>query len=825
MANFGPQLKQILRRLGRTPGFTAITLITLAIGIGANTAIFSVVDGVLLKPLPYPHAEQLVVLWHNPVGLRGSEWNMAAANYFIYREQSRTFQDVGLFNGDTVSVTSGREPEQLPAIRVTDGMLPIFGVSPALGRLFSHQDDSPGAPLAAILGYSYWQRRFGGSPSALGRTLTLDGQVYQVIGVMPRNFQFLDHQEPSVYLPFQLDRSKTYLGGFHFNGIARLKPGVTLAAANADVARMLPIVARSFAPPPGLTLKLFEDERFVPDIHPLKQDVVGNVRNDLWILMGGIFLVLLIACANVANLLLVRAEGRQQELAIRSALGAGRGRIASGILLESAAIGLLGGLLGLFLAALSLQLLAVLAPAELPRRHEIGIDLPVLLFAFMASLVASLLSGVVPVLKYSGVRAVTGLRESSRTSSHGRERHRARNSLVVMQVALAFVLLICSGLMIRTFRALSRLDPGFRDPATVQSFRINIPEATVSKPEAVTRMQQAIQEKIAAIPGVSSVALTWSVPMDGYNWGDDIFRQDVDASENEFPPMRQFRFVSPRFFHTMGIPLVAGRDLTWSETYERLPVALVSENLARECWGSANNALGQHIRAGLTDDWREIIGVVADVHDNGVNQEAPTSVYWPILMNSFQGGAPGAEVRRELAYVIRTPRAGSESLIKEISSAVWSVGAGLPLSDVYTLDHFYTRSMARTSFTLVMLGIAGAAGLLLGIVGLYSVIAYSVAQRRKEIGIRMALGAQREMLVRMFVRQGLVLTGLGVVCGLAAAAGLTRLMMSLLFHVGTLDPMTYAGVTALLIVTAMLASYVPSRRAATLDPVETLRAE
>ncbi len=824
MGSFGNQLKQILRRLGRSPGFTAITLLTLAIGIGATTAIFSVVDGVLLKPLPYPHPEQLVGLWHNPLGLKSPEWNMAPGNYFIYREQSRTFQDVGLFSGDTVSVTGGQEPERVRAMRVTDGTLPILGVPPRLGRGFSRSDDSAGTPLTAILGYSYWQRRFGGNNSVLGRTITLDGQVCQIVGVMPRGFHFLDYEEPAVYLPFQLDRNKTYLGGFHFQGVARLKPGATLAAANADVARMLPIVFRSFAPPPGLTLKVFEDARFVPDLHPLKQDVVGDIGGVLWVLMGSISIVLLIACANVANLLLVQAEGRQQELAIRTALGASRARIATSLLLESIAIGMLGGLLGLGFASLTLQLLTALAPPGLPRLQEIGIDFPVLIFALLVSLMASMLSGIIPVLKYSGLQAATGLRESGRTASQGRERHRARNALVVIQVGLAFVLLMCSGLMIRTFRVLSRVDPGFTGPATIQTFRINIPEAAVPKAEAVTRMQQSIQEKIAAIPGVSSATLTYSVPMDGYDWGDAVFRQDVSASENESPPLRQFRFVSPGFFHTLGIPLVAGRDFTWADTYQELPVVLVSENFARECWGSPDKALGKQIRAGLTDDWREIVGVAADVRDNGANQDAPTSVYWPVLVKSFEGDNE-VEARRAVAYVIRTPRAGSQSLMKEISNAVWSVDASLPLADIHTLDYFYRQSMARTSFTLVMLGIAGAAGLLLGIVGLYSVIAYSVAQRRKEIGIRMALGAQRDALVRMFVRQGLILTSLGVVCGLAAAAGLTRLMASLLFHVSSLDPLTYCAVTAVLIATAMLASYLPSRRAATVDPVETLRAE
>jgi predicted permease len=395
---------------------------------------------------------------------------------------------------------------------------------------------------------------------------------------------------------------------------------------------------------------------------------------------------------------------------------------------------------------------------------------------------------------------------------------------VVAQVGLAFVLLICSGLMIRTFYVLAQVSPGFSAPASIQTFRISIPEAQVRDSEAVVRMQQAVEEKIAAIPGVSSAAMSWSVPMEGYDWHDQIFVKDHDYTQGEPPPLLRFEFGSPGLFHTLGVPLIVGRDFTWADNYQKHQVVIVSENFARQYWESPANALGKEIRAGTTDAWREIVGVAGNVHSEGMTQEAPGSVYWPILVSQFEGD-PGLEARRGLAYVIRTPRAGSQSLMKEISSAVWSVNAGLPLADVRTLEYFYNQSMARTSFTLVMLGIAGAAGLLLGIIGLYSVIAYSVAQRRKEIGIRMALGAQREALVKMFVRQGLTLTGLGVICGLAAAAGLTRLMASLLFHVSSLDPMTYLGVTVILVATAMLASYLPSRRAASVDPVETLRAE
>jgi predicted permease len=823
MASFGHELKQVVRRLGRTPAFTAITLVTLAIGIGANTAIFSVVNGVLLKPLPYPHAEQLVGLWHK-AAIDNQAWNMSASCYFVYREQNHSFEDVGLYDPDQVNVSNGREPERVFSLDVTDGVLPILGVPPMQGRWFTRADDSPGNPATAILGYGYWQREFGGSRSAIGRTITIGGMPRQIIGVMPKNFHFLDVGDPAVFLPLQLDRNKTYLGGFHYGGLARLRPGVTLAQANADVGSMLANVLRAFPPPPGYGIDLFEQDRLAPALDPLKQDVVGDIGNLLWILLGCVGAVLLIACANVANLLLVRVEGRQQELAIRAALGAGRRRIAGEFLLESAVLSVLASVLGIALTYGALRLLVVMAPQGLPRLQEIGLDFRVLLFTLLVALLASMLTGLIPIVKYAGMRTGTGLREGGRSLSPGRERHHARNSLVVAQVGLAFVLLICSGLMIRTFYELTQVSPGFSAPASIQTFRVSIPEAEVRDPEGVVRMQQAIEEKIAAIPGVSSAAMTWSAPLDGNSWHDQIFAKDRDYTQGETPPFLRFEFASPGLFHTLGIPVVAGRDFTWTDTYGKHQAAIVSENFARQAWGNPTNALGKEIRAGTSDPWREIVGVVGSVHSEGMNQEAPNSVYWPILVSQFEGGT-GVDARRDLAYVVRTARAGSQSFMNEIHDAVWSVDAGLPLADVRTLAYFYRRSMARSSFTLVMLGIAGAAGLLLGIVGLYGVIAYSVAQRRKEIGIRMALGAQRDALVRMFVRQGLVLTSLGIICGLAAAAGLTRVMTSLLFHVSGFDPLTYGAVSVGFVATAALASYLPARRASNIDPVETLRAE
>jgi predicted permease len=817
------QLKQVLRRLGRTPMFTVITLITLAAGVGANTVVFSVLEGVLLKPLPYPHPEELITVAQAAPGINIPELQAAPSMYFIYRDQGQSFQDIGLYAGDSVSVTGLAEPEQVRALLVTDGTLPILGVSPALGRLFSREDDLPGTPETVLLTYGYWQHKFGADPSAVGRNVMVDGKSRQIIGVLPQQFHFLDREDPAMFLPFKFDRNKIFLGNFSYNAVARLRPGVTITQASADVARMIPIVMRTFPAPPGFSIKLFEQAHIGPNLRPLKQDVVGDVGKMLWVLMGSIGMVLLIACANVANLLLVRVEGRRQELAVRAALGASRGRIGGELLLESVILGLLGSMIGLGLAYIALRVLVAMAPTGLPRIHEIGIDATVLLFTLGISLLASVLFGSIPIFKYAGARLSTGIREGGRALSQSREQHRARSVLVVVQVAMALVLLICSGLMIRTFHALTKVQPGFTAPAELQSFRIAIPDSEAPKEEQVVRVNEEILRKLAAIPGVSSVGLSTTIPMDGNSSMDPVFAQDHTYTEGQLAPIRRFKFITPGFIETLGTPLIAGRELTWTDLYQKLPVAIISENFAREYWNNPANAIGKRIRVGTTDDWREVIGVVADVHDDGVNKEASSSVYWPLIMDRFEGNP--TTVRRGVAFAMRSPRADSESFLKEVREAVWSVNPNLPLAAVHTVDHFYKQSMARTSFTLIMLGVAGSMALLLGVVGIYGVIAYSVSQRRREIGIRMALGAQQQVLTNMFVRHGLWLTGIGVVCGLAAAIVVMRLMSSLLFKVSPVDPLTYTTVSLGLVLTAFLASYLPSRRTSAVDPVEALRAE
>src|ERR1700722_17441147 len=616
MAMFNDQLRQVLRRLSRAPLFTAITLMTLAVGVGANTVIFSVVEGVLLKPLPYPHPEQLIGVWHTAPGIGMKELNMSPSIYFIDREQNTTLRDIGVYDGDSLNVTGAGEPEHVQGLDVTDGTLPILGVTPALGRLFTRRDDSPGAPQTILLSYGYWQRKFGGATSVIGRSITVDGKPREVIGVLPKGFHFLDWQDAALILPFQWDRSKTKLGNFSEEGIARLKPGVTMAQASADMARLLPVVQRTFPAPEGFSASLFEKARISPNLRPLKQDVIGDVGNVLWVLMGSIVSVLLVACANVANLVLVRVEGRRQELAIRSALGAGWERIAGELMFESLTLGVVGSLIGLALAYGALRVLVAIAPPGLPRIHEIGIDLPVLLFAMGLALLTSLLIGLIPVAKYAGASANSGLREGGRALSQSRERHRARKTLVVVQVALALVLLICSGLMIRTFRALMQVSPGFVAPDAIQIFRFYIPETQIADAQAerVVRMDEEILHKLAAIPGVSSVSFSTAVPMEGRSSADVVFAQDHVYGEGELPPIRRFKFVSPGFFATLGTQILAGRDLTWTDTYQKRPVAIISENFARQYWHDLQEALGKRIRPGNIDDWRQIVGGVQAVH-------------------------------------------------------------------------------------------------------------------------------------------------------------------------------------------------------------------
>ncbi len=818
-------LRFTIRTLRKTPGFTIAAVATLALGIGATTAVFSVLNAVLIRPLPYPQPDALVGIWHSAEfqGHTSNNVRLSSTMYLAYREHNQTFRDFGVWHTESATVTGIGEPEEVRTLVVTDGALRALGVQPALGRGFTADDDTPGTPETVILTHGYWQRRFGQDRALIGRAITIDSRSREVIGIMPPGFRFLN-EDPEVILPQRFEGAQLQPNDVHmYVGIARLKSGVPLALADADVGRMLPIWIDQY----GTSGAVLRAAHFAPALRPLKQDVVGDIGPVLWILMGTIGTVLMIACANVANLLLVRAEGRQQELIVRAALGAGWSHIARQLLVESATLGMLGGALGLAFAYAGVRTLVAASPANLPRLAEVSIDGAVLAFALALSLLSGLLFGLVPVVRYAAPRSsrpLSGmLHGGSGTMSQSRERHRLQNMLVVTQVALAVVLLVASGLMIRTFAALRNVQPGFVRPEKVQMLRLSIPEAQAHEPERVVRMQHDIVARIASIPGVTSVTFSTAMPMEMEFENNMVVTAEDKTYGEGIPPLRRSKSVAPDLFATLGTPIIAGRDFSWTDIHDNREVVVVSESLARELWGGPSAALGKRLRVGRAGKLNEIVGVVGDVHDSGVQEHAPAIVYWRAGVQRGPG-IPSAYVPRSVTFAIRSERAGTEDLVRQIGRAVWAVNPNLPLAAVQTLADVYDRSMARTSFTLVLLVIAGCMALVLGIVGIYGVISYGVSRRRREIGIRLALGAQQSALRRRLVCQGLVLAGIGSVIGLGVAMGLTRLMSSLLFDISPLDPLTFASVPLVLAMAAAFASYVSVRRAAALDPLEALKA-
>jgi putative ABC transport system permease protein len=821
-------LKLALRRLRRSPGFAATVLLTLAIGIGANTAVFSVVNSVILKPLPYPDSGRLAALWLDAPGGGLANFSdgleLSPSMYFTFREHNKTFQSLGVWVPSLANVTGVAVPEEVKTAMVSDGVLETLGVPPAVGRWFNEADQDPHGAKTVMLSYGYWQRRFGGDRGVIGRSIQVDSVTREIVGVMPRGFKMVDF-DFDLMEPVAFDRGHLKLAPFGYRGIGRLKPGVTLEEADADIARLIPVWMDSWSNGPKTDGHYYRIWRIAPHFRTLKQQVIGNMGGVLWIVMATVGLVMLIACMNVANLLLVRAESRQMELSIRAALGAGRGRIARELLVESVMLGLMGGALAVGVAYAGLRLLVAMGPAELPRLSEISLDGRALVFTLGLSVLSGLVFGSIPAVKYAWARNSLAMGGTSRTASAGRRRQGSRNVLVVGQVAMALVLLVSALLMIRSFAALRDVDPGFADAAHVQTMRIWIPDLLIEDPVMVTRVQNEIADKIAAIPGVTGVGFAGSVPMDGVDPNWDMIIVEGKNYAGGMPPMRLYNYVAPGFFRAMGTRFVAGRDYTWADIYGMRPRLIVSENFARDTWGSAQAAIGKRLRQFENQPWREVIGVVENVHVHGADEAAPAIIYWPAMLPDPYSRTPAIQAPRAVAFAIHSDRAGQANFIDQVKQAVWQVNGNLPMAQVETMGQIYGRSMARTSFTLTMLAIAGAMALLLGVIGIYGVISYAVSQRTREIGIRLALGAKKSGLQWLFVRSALGLTGVGVGIGLCAAAALMQLMRSLLFGVSPVDPLTYIAVPLALGACAVVASYLPARRAASVDPVEALRAE
>jgi putative ABC transport system permease protein len=823
LADLAQDLRMALRGLAKRPLFSGVSVLVLALGIGATTAIFTLVDAVVLSPLPFEEPDQLLAVQHAAPGRGMSDVGQCAAWHFTYLDEAESFQNLGMFTGSTASITGRGSPEALSTLQVTSGVFMALRSTPLAGRIFTEDEMDPDGPATIMLSEGYWQSRFGGDPAVVGQTLQVDGATREIIGVMPLEIRALGY-DPSIILPLRFRRSDLFVGNIGYNAVGRLRDGVTIEEAQADLSRVFPQAWEKF--PGGPVASSSSPDLYEVDLRSLRTDLVGPVANLLWVLLGGVSMVLLIACANVANLFLVRAEGKDGEMAVRVAMGASSRRITWEYLKESLLLGLLGGLGGLVLAQVGLRSLLALAPVTLPRLDEVSLDSAVLLFTLVVSLGAGFFFGMFPMLRKGRGDLVDSLKEGGRSWMKDRGRQRVQNALAVSQMALALVLLVSSGLMFRSFQSLRTVDPGFQNPEEVLALRLYIPGSEVPRGADVATTYEMIVRRLEEVPGVSSVGLATAIPMDGGNNVNPFIVRDRGLEAEGARISRRHKWIGPNYMETLQIPLLMGRTVTWDEIHARAPVALLSETLATEVFGSPEEALGQYVAARPDPpQWKEIIGIVKDVREDGMDQPHPALVYWPhVTLGFWQGNAADqVQVWRGAGIAVRSTRVGTPGFLDDVQEAIWEVSPNLPLMGVRTLPELMAASMGRTSFAMVLLGVAGLVALILGLVGVYGVISYAVSQRQRELGMRMALGAQPGQVKGMVLKQGFVLAGIGVTLGLALAFGITRLMSSILVGVSPADPLTFISVSAGLLAVALLASYLPARRAANVDPMTALR--
>jgi len=809
------ELKAAVKGHLRKPFFTALAGVTLAIGIGANTAIFSVVDSVLINPLPFPEPDRLVSYNHEAPGLgvKVPVIPHSQALYLHYLENARAVESFSVFSDDAVNRFTEGAPRLLSASLVTQQYFRVLGVQPFLGRSFLEGEDRTGAEPVAILGYPLWEETFGKDPSVVGRVVEMDGVNRRIVGVMPQGFQFSDED---LWLPEVIDPAAPEVGNLRLMGIARLADGATMERANAEMQELL--FRFSDANPEELGRAVLEQAGMGADIKPLQEIFVQDARQALWILLGTVGFVLLIACANVANLFLVRAESRQREQALRAAPGARRGDMMRQYLTESVTLALGGGLLGLALAFFGVRGLLALAPTSLPGILQIGIDGSVLAFTALISVAAGLAFGVFPVLAYGRRDLSNALKEGGRSSTTGRERHRVRSTLAVVQIALALMLLVGSGLMVRSFVALRNVDPGF-EPAGLMTYRFALPASEYGDAARILAFHRDLGDRLAAIPGVQSVGMTSGLPLTEMKSAGPMEPLDNPFPEGELGPIVERRNITPGYLEAMQVPIVEGRDLAWEDQANQFRGLVISETLARAFWPD-ESAVGRRIRSQTSEFSWEVVGVAGDVRFDDVEDDPLPLVYFPVLM----GGADNPEPSLSMDVVVRV--AGDPlGVVAQAREALRAVDARLPMINPRTVEAVVDESMASTSFTVLLLGIAAGIALLLGTVGIYGVISFIVSRRTQEIGVRMALGAPAQTVLRSVLGQAMVLTGVGLAVGLVGAWALSRALASMLYGVSATDPVTFGGTALLLALVALVATWVPARRASRVDPVEALRME
>jgi putative ABC transport system permease protein len=804
------------RTLFKNPGFMAVAVLSLAIGIGANSAIFSVINALLLRPLPYKDADRLAILWSRSPGLNVPQDWFSPGQYLDIKTQNQVFDEVAISIGGSLNLTGQATPEHVDVARVSSSLFPLLGASSAYGRVFLPEEDEPGKPLAVILSNGFWQRHFGSDPEAIGKTLILNGNTFSIVGVMPAEFSLNKEIMPAVngienadlLLPLPMSESaRTNRGNEDFNIFARLKPGITLAQAQAEMdiiaAQMKQDYPGNYPPGGGLTISVV----------PLHEQVVGDIHLALAVLFGAVGFVLLIACANVANLLLSRAAVRQKEIAIRAAVGASRLRLLRQLLTESVLLSLMGGLVGLAIALLAVKALRVFGLESVPRLNEVGVDGRVMAFTFLIALLTGIVFGLAPALRASRVDLNKVLKEGGRGSGKGGTSDRTRKLLVISEVALSLVLLIGAGLLIRSYQRILDANPGFNSH-NVLSMRLSLPAVKYSSPDSIVSFYRRAGERLKSLPEIESVGTTYSLPMStvALAW-EPITIEGYTVRNAQDSIISNVRIVSPEYFATMGIPLLKGRYFDEHDKKGAPETVIVDETLAERFWPN-DDPLGKRLKRANSETWMTVVGVISDAKEYSQEKEPPITVYYPFEQT----------VARNMFLVIRTtsdPAQMTGAITKEIQT----LDPEMPVFDVDTMDHRLYDAMARRRFSTFLLGVFAVLALILAAIGIYGVMAYSVNQRTHEIGIRLALGAQPGNILQLVIKQALILTSTGVAIGLAGAFALTRVMSSLLYGVSATDGFTFVIPPVLLGSIALLASYIPARRAAKVDPMIALRYE
>jgi len=797
-------LRYGLRMLAKNPGFTTVAVVALALGIGANSAIFSVVNAVLLRPLPYKNPDALVIVWDEQTHLGFPKDTPSPANFLDWREQNTVFEGMAATNERSFNLTGAGEPERLDGLRVSANLFSLLGVEPQLGRAFTAEEDKPGIRVV-ILSHSMWQRRFGGDATIIGRALNLNGEAYTVVGVMPGKFQFPTPQT-QVWVPIAFSAEEAAQRGSHYlEVIARMKPGVNLQQARAEMSMIAARLEKQYPE---------QNTRLGTVVTPLHEEVVGNIKPALLVLLGAVGFVLLIACANVANLLLARAAVRQKEISLRLALGASRTRLIRQFLTESMLLAGMGGVVGLLFSLAGIRILKGFIPDTISQVQAIDLDAKVLFFTLLVSLATGLIFGLAPATQASNFNLNETLKEGGRDSGASVRGNRIRALLVMGEVAVSFVLLIGAGLLINSFLHLRTLDPGFRTDHLLTA-KIELSETKYPDKEHRVPFYNELLRRVSALPGVESAAVASNLP---FTYNGDSMAIAIEGHADLPPDQRLdvvYRAVGPGYFSTMGIKMVQGRDFNEQDKSDSVQAVVISEKTARHYW-PGENAIGKRLKPGLTTSegpWREVIGVVKDTRQNDFVALPKMQMY--VVHSQINFVVPNA-------LVVRTS-IDPLSLATAVRNAVWSIDKDQPVSNIRSMEEIVSRAVARQRFSTMLLGIFAVLALVLAAVGIYGVMSYSVAQRTREIGIRMALGARRMDVLKLAMGQGLRLVVIGVVIGLVASLVLTRVMASLLFGVSATDPLTFVTISLVLLGVAMLASYIPSARATKVDPMVALR--